>query len=269
MPTFPIPRPAPVPAPPQQLHPLRYITTGRAIEPNPMRVQGLICWLDAAVCYNTGTTQATNGQAVTTWPDLSGKQYNAGQSTSAAKPTFRTAGGPNSRPNIEFDGDGAGTPDHFTFSDVFSSLTSGECFLVRKNDNDTPASGNDAGLWYFGTDAGNSDLAPFSDAQYYLAWGSSARKNTLGTFTNNAWHCLNVSSAPSSWTARINGATLATTGTNTVAFATTPRLGISANVAVAFDGRMACYLMYNRVLSAAERLTVHRYININFGITFS
>ena len=53
--------------------------------------------------YNSGTTQATDGQTVATWVDASGNSNDVAQSTEANKPTFQT-NELNGLPGIQFDG---------------------------------------------------------------------------------------------------------------------------------------------------------------------
>lgn len=71
---------------------------------SPSDIAGLQLWLKAdGNVYNTGTTQATNGQTVQTWADASGNARDATQATSGSRPTFIT-GALNSKPVIRFDG---------------------------------------------------------------------------------------------------------------------------------------------------------------------
>lgn len=69
---------------------------------SPTDIAGLQLWLKAdGNVYNTGTTQATNGQTVATWADASGNARDATQATGADKPTFQT-NVVNSKPVIRF-----------------------------------------------------------------------------------------------------------------------------------------------------------------------
>lgn len=57
---------------------------------NPLSIPGCVLWLKAdGDVYNTGTTQATDGQSVSTWADASGAGNNA-TGFGAIKPTFKT-----------------------------------------------------------------------------------------------------------------------------------------------------------------------------------
>lgn len=90
-------------------------------------------WLDAEVTsYNTGTTQATDGQTVGEWVDIIGS-YSFTEATN--KPIFR-ASAQNGRGGIEFDG----TNDILTHSAQILTGTSGAIFLAYKLDTVTGVS---------------------------------------------------------------------------------------------------------------------------------
>src|SRR3954469_9648135 len=57
----------------------------------PSDLSGLVAWYKAdGSVYNTGTTQATNGQTVATWVDSSPSAKNVVQASAGNKPTFVT-----------------------------------------------------------------------------------------------------------------------------------------------------------------------------------
>lgn len=65
---------------------------------NPKRIPGLVLWLDASKINNLA-----DGDAVTTWSDLSGKGNDLTQATAAQKPVFKVAIR-NGKPVVRFDG---------------------------------------------------------------------------------------------------------------------------------------------------------------------
>jgi len=65
---------------------------------SPASIAGLQLWLDASQI-----TGLNDGDAVTTWPDLSGNGNNATQATGSKKPTYQTSE-QNGRPGVLADG---------------------------------------------------------------------------------------------------------------------------------------------------------------------
>jgi hypothetical protein len=82
-----------------------------------------------------------------------------------------------------------------------------------------------------------------------------------------------VSSQTNSWAAWINGILLDQNGSNTVGFSTAPLLGAApyyiANYGYSasfFAGDMAEVLVFNRTLTASERITVNSYLNGKYAL---
>lgn len=101
-------------------------------------------WMGDGSVYNTGTTQATDGQTVATWVDETGNGHDVTQGTAGDKPLFQTSE-QNGLPGIEFvssdflaKGSAILTAGPFTVYVVAKTSTSGsEQTLVNLPDNTT------------------------------------------------------------------------------------------------------------------------------------
>lgn len=219
--------------------------------PIPTDIADLVLWLDADDL--TGTL--ADNAAVATWPDASGLGNDVVQTLVGNRPTFQL-NEINSLPAVRF----LGVPNdsHMDIPNIFSGATSGEIFAVLRNVEDPPASGNNTGIWLFGT-AASSDHHPWVDGVIYTGFGSTVRKTTTNpTQSLVEWHRVNVSSASGAFTYRINETTHFTTATNTVAWSTAPKLGRS--FAAFYFGDMASVIAYSRTLTTQERTDVSDFL---------
>lgn len=113
----------------------------------------LVLWLkaDTQVYNDAGTTLATNGQTVQQWNDQSGLGYNISQATSARRPTFRSTGGPNGLPSVQFDGSSPNGMEVANNADFnlnnessmfalikFTSLPNDDNSIISKDNNSSP-----------------------------------------------------------------------------------------------------------------------------------
>jgi probable HAF family extracellular repeat protein len=220
-----------------------------------MPLTELRLWLKA----DSGVAQIGTNTYLNAWEDQSGKSKHAIQSTSANRPEWR-AGQINGRPIVHFDG----TNDSFTLPNVLNSATQAEVFVVLKAQNETP-SGNRA-LWRFGTYPTPGNLRyPASDGTVVDEFGSTSSFN-LGDPGQpmSSYHIYNVSSKAGAWNARINQVAQYTSTANTVGFASAPTLGYGGSAY--FEGDIAELLIYDRVLSSAERTTIAGYLTRRYAI---
>jgi hypothetical protein len=168
---------------------------------------------DGAGELDTAALLGATPYKVLTWYDQSGGGHNM-TASSGAEPTLDAAD-----KSIRF------SNQQFNLGNL-SAWTAGEIFIKRKIDND-PTTGGDTGTPYlFGT-AGTASHIPFSNGLVYDSFGSTARKDTaVNPATSMAsYHVYNVYSAASDWQNFLNGASLYSTATNTVAFSTTCQFG--------------------------------------------
>lgn len=253
------------------INPYAYATGGGAFD--PLSISGCVLWLKAdGSCYNTGTTQATDGQTVETWVDESATTATVTQATSGSRPTFKT-NIVNGKPVLRFDG----SDDYFPVTISGLSSSSGlTCFFVSIKDADPPAYNQAAapvnGFTSLST-AWNAHI-PFSNGLTYLSMGTDTRKDAI-TLTKavNVWRVMSLRSASASYALYIDGTSDYSTGTNTVGIGDTANIGASAaypgSTDFRFDGDIAEILLYNSALSTGDREAVEDYLGTKYGVTIT
>ncbi len=236
---------------------------------DPSDLTGLQLWLDAndaSTLFQDAakTIPAGNGDVVGAWENKANPGTNDGtQATTAAKPTLHT-GVVNGLPIIRFDG----TDDFLNIGDL-SALTAAEIFIVVKIDNDPPALAAQSGLWSMGTDGVTPDTHfPFTTGDIFDVFGTTVRKpSIIPTIALDQWNIYNVVSISGEWTNRINTVQQHTTGTNTVGFVATAKIGISNGGTFFLDGDIAEIILYNAKLSTEDRTQLNAYLSNKYGIT--
>lgn len=218
---------------------------------DPANISGQKLWLkgdDAA----TGT--------ITTWADASGN----GNDATAVDTPQGVASVLNGHKIVRFDG----VDDHFTFGDFISGFTGGEVFIVIKIDADPPPDATRSGLWHFG--GTDNTHYPFTNALIYEIFGSNVRRDGIDPAADLAtWKVYSVSANSSSWLAHLDGTQIHSEGSNTVAFTTTPKLGISRGGVHFLDGDVAEMILYNRSLTTTERGNVWHYLAEKYALTIA
>ncbi len=191
--------------------------------------------------------------------DVTGNGRAWSQGTDALRPTYSAAvaalGG---RPGFVFDG----LASVLAGVDA-SALTAGECLCVFQVANDPPATGLKSGLYRFGTAAGVANV-PYTDGVIYEEFGSTLQKmtgNPAATMTTQT--CYQVFSGAGTWGNAVNGTSLLSTGTNTVGFSATAKLG--AGTTNFLDGSIGCFYMWNRKLTTAERASCLAWSRYRWG----
>ena len=208
---------------------------------------GLRLWLKA----DSGITQDGNGR-VSEWADRSGRGNDATQATAASRPTVVA----NGFSAVRFDA----TADQFldlpNFMHAPSTASAGDVFVVLRATEAMPA--QIRGFWHMGG-VGNSQY-PERDGMIYDTFGSSAQR-TVGTPSApiSDFNIYNVSSAPGSWVARLNGVIEASFASNTVVFPTDPKLG-NDYYSSPFAGDIAELIVYDRILTDLEREDIGYYL---------
>lgn len=158
------------------------------------------------------------------------------------------------------------TDDYWILPNFLTGYTAAELFIVTIANADPAADGQDTGIYHLGDSAGQSTHYPWTDGNIYDQFGSTTRQSWNPTPSLASWHCYNVFAKSAEWTARINGASSFTTGTNTVAWNTTPWIGRNKD-SYYFKGKIAFAALYNAD-TAAYRADIHTYISYYFPITF-
>ncbi|HMJ67430.1 MAG TPA: T9SS type A sorting domain-containing protein [Cyclobacteriaceae bacterium] len=234
-------------------------------------------WLkaNAGTFTDNGTTAATNNQAVQQWSDQSLILNHARQATLANKPIYRT--------NI-FNGNPVLTFDTDQFLDQLAvpgigPTNSMYMFLVfRQNSFVAGGTGDGSGTYIVDRTTATSNLASFkmvnTDKYYYQKRNdanasltgpvsvTSAQNNTIGIVSY--FRNFNVS-----YGININGRTDATSGGDGDNI-TGPAIRLGRHTSTTnggLDGDLAEVILYNSILTNAERLRVESYLAIKYGVT--
>lgn len=162
---------------------------------------------------------------ITTWYDQSGNNNNATQTTASLQPQIVSSGNIVTISSI-YTIDFATSINQLNGLDVpsLSTLTQGESFMVVRVKNDPPIGAN-SGFINFGTSGSNIHF-PWESGNIFDDFGCNTRRDTGNPATTLAqWNLYGVLTKTNNWTSRLNGTQLFTTGTNTVSFSSTPKLG--------------------------------------------
>ena len=219
---------------------------------------GCRLWLKA----DAGVTKDINNN-ISAWHDESGNNFQAAQGNLGNQPLW-VGSGAGSLPAVHFDG----AWRYLNVSDVMSSATSGELFVVLKAEGDQNAA---HGFMRFGTGGTSSgagtDLFYPYQRQIYDCFGSDAIKQVgAPSYPITSYHVYNATSQPNLWTARINGSVQYTTTTNTVGFTNTPTIGaLATQYSYYFQGYIAEIIVLDHALTTTERTTVQNYLIAKYG----
>lgn len=239
--------------------------------PSPTDLSNFQLWLKANNTQFNGVADDT--EITGTWNDSSGNSRNgtavAGGDISTY-PKFKQTGGPNSYPAIRMVIATGGRGGHFTLPNFLTGYTAGEFFAVAKLDSDPPPTNAAApphGDWGTGSDA----YYPWqNDSKIYDDFGTNTRKDAIVTGGGlTSWHVLNIRTASGAWSLWINGVQKHSTGSNTVAWGTSPKIGRNNTVNQKYLVGLICEVFfYSAVLSDSDRWdTVHTYLNNKYGFS--
>ncbi|TCO82168.1 fibronectin type III domain protein [Chthoniobacter flavus] len=190
------------------------------------------------------------------FPDYSGNDHDAQQTTSANRPTV-VANALNGKPVVHFNG---ASSQYLTLPNLMSGATAGEVFAVLRSASTTSATG----LWNLG-----------SDGWSWYSYTDGRLESDFGT-TGGLWegvpsqsildyHVYEATSQSGLWQSWINGNQLFKTTSNTVAFPSNPTIGDNAHGNY-FSGDIAEIIIYNRPLSVMERRSVLQYFALKYLI---
>ena len=219
---------------------------------SPTDIAGLEVWLKAdGDVYNTGTTQATDGQTVATWVDASGNGNNA---TSIAAPTFET-NVINGKPAIRWNGDKMEVAN-------FSGVQPTTIFLVVSRTTDGAAMTYIDGLDQF------TQLVYCTSPSGTLAMYAGSGIGGTGPDTGD-WGVISANFNGGSSTAFLNGTSAIGAGNTGAGNAGGLTLGESGGGSFGYDGDIAEVLYYDSTLSEANRELVEDYLGEKYGITIT
>lgn len=212
--------------------------------------------------YDASTVTGSLNDSIATWPDSFGS-FNA---------TEHTAGlGMQLKPAAQ-NGLNVLQVDVNRFYNLPTSLLNGATaatvMAVIKHDSD-PSSSTGAITDGFGT--GTTSHHPFSDNVIYDSFGTSARK-TVGDPTPNlatTYRIYGIRSASADYTFHLDGTSLLSTGTNTVAINGTGvgsrYLGANALLTI-LTARFAEVAFFNAALNTSDRQKMEGYLAWKWGI---
>lgn len=217
---------------------------------------GIGLWLDASEGV------VTSGSGVTEWDDLSGKMYNAYQSTAGIQPTYNTSSGlMNFNPSVGFNGANQymvvsdSIPfDSLTIVSVHAPTISGRCSMSAKN-----ASSSNTWEYY----PGGSQYGEYNGTWYPI----TGPVRPMGQPYISA-----VTSYPGAGNSRYRTNGLSGTAgnipTNVPAVGSRIYLGLRAQYSdLYYAGTMTENIIYKRILTAAELNKVQSYLAVKYGVT--
>lgn len=225
--------------------------------PNPGSFSGLVAWFDASAL-----TGLAEDDSVGTWPDRSANGNDATQATAANQPLYKASliGG---RPGLSFDGtDFLATGDvslgTFSMFIVFSATANG--MPITHGD----ATGTGNGHWIYTDEGCAIDLrrgGAFSGKNVSPDWGIDGASRVV-THTFDGTHAGNLLYIDGTAQTLVDCLSSVDPGTTPTAQA----LGIGARPTGAnpVTGSIAEVIVYDRVLTAAERQTVETYLGTKY-----
>jgi hypothetical protein len=228
-------------------------------------MESLVLWLKA----DSGLLQGATNTPVNIWADQSGNGNNAIGGT--VYPTW-VPDVMGDRPAVRFDG----VHSSFNLPNFLNGATGAEAFAVVKAG--TNGTANTCALWELGGDNFDSKAYPAGEGSIVDDFGSSGGYANSGTHTLltpqplGQYHIYEVSSQPNDWDAWINGVLQYHTGKNTVGFSAPCALGSATYYSYVdyaseyFSGDIAEVLVFNRGLTASERMAVNVYLNGKYAL---
>ena len=224
-----------------------------------------ILWLDA-----TSITGLADGAAISTWTDSSGKGNDA-TGTLTSRPLYKT-NIVNSKPVVRFDG----TNDYLTVANEPTfDLPTFTIFVVGTASND---GGTFTSKTTFAGGVGDANrrklqLRRSSSSQFVLYSGSDTANKSMGAVSWSGFNIMSVvARSATDYSLALNGAvstysspSLDLTAMNNSSLV----IGAATSGAEFLNGDIAEILIYNRALSATERMAVESYLAAKWGITLA
>lgn len=222
----------------------------------PTSLSGLVAWYDAAT---------TSTGAVASWTDKSGNGNNATQGTGSAQPTC-TANQLSGLNTLLFDGG-----DSLTLPSGLYSLANGDntCFVVSKRNTETGSAEYDWSLTEGGSVRHYSRFSATAGNNLYLNATVTTGGVSISGGTNTSYQIKSMFKSSTTLSIQINNAT-ATTNTNGANENGIDGGSIGALAGSGFlTGGIGEIIMYNRALTAAEIVSINRYLSGKWGITIA
>ncbi len=224
---------------------------------SPDSISGLLAWLKAdGNVYTSGTTQATDGQDVSTWDDAHTSNNDFTQSTGGLKPLFKT-NIINGKPVIRFDG----SDDRLIHSGVSTGGTSFSLFLVLYNNSQAAnygsliSEGSTRGLFLRGSGAGG----PSNKLDMFY----SADKHNTTALTPGVWFYVSAIVSAGALTFYRNGTA---DGTSSSIISTSFNTIGDDPAGERFKGDIAEILIFNSAISGANLTNMHTYLASKYAL---
>lgn len=233
---------------------------GEAAPPTPNDIATLELWLPASV-YTTGATDTWPNQALAPvhWTGT----YS--QATAANKPTYNASDANfNNQPSLSFTGAVAAQYLQQTIAGGPAAVT--WIWIIKAAADPVAAQ---RGPWSTGTIISNHYP---TGAFIYDDTGSTTRYNWDPTPNlASTMRMYAVRSQSGSWAATIDGSATFSSGTNTVGWTATQRIGSSGALTAGntFVGQIAEVIVVRSIITAGEQATLLSYINNKYGKSYT
>lgn len=218
---------------------------------------GLHLWLAAS------DLQLSQGATVQQWPDKSGRQNNATQATLSKRPIYSGFSGPNDDPAVSF-----ATGQYLDLPAFMAGKQAGEIFTVLRSGGD-PLTDVGSNVPYSFGNTGDDTTYPNAAGVIVESFGQDNGQNTADPASSlvDAFHIYNAAVTPSNLSAWLDGAALSSAALAFNFGFTSPHyIGRGALVTSYFGGEICEIIVYDRVLSAAERSQVVQYLSDKYQL---
>lgn len=184
----------------------------------------------------------------------------------------------NGLPAVKFNHTGAVTDTQYNGTGFLTSATASELFIVIKAPSNISDNSKNLFAQFSTTDDFNLPLYPANTGTISETFGSTIRRSgiSVGSVNLSTWNLYNVAGASNDWMAKLNGVTLTSSTSNSVAFRANPWFGGSGFTSTGgngfgygFDGHIAEIIIYNYKLTNTERANIQTYIASKYGIVMS
>ena len=227
-------------------------TTVGTIQPfTPTYMSNLQVWYDASQI-----TGKTSGNTISTWSDSSGNNRNVTQATPANQPTFQ-ANVLNTYPVVRFNG----SSNTMTSAATAIDLTSGgSMFLVTRINNTNPM-----GIFYYNGGTNGSFMDWYmGGGQARWEKGDTSPSNIASIYGNLSTNQFALLSGLDN-KLYINGAFQGQSSASSYYSLSTNAITLG-NYGGYYSGDLAEIVIYNKVLSSADRQVVEKYLNQKYSL---
>ena len=245
----------------------QYFTVSANIAAPGGVTEGLQHWLKA----DNATITLANGATMANWPDASSFQRTINKL--AGTPIYKT-NALNFNPTVYFNASSYFGKDVSNVNLSFTSaFTGAEVFGMVKSITNNAQRGFP---WDYGSGSRGNHFT-WSDGTIYDGFATTSRYNYIPEnlaaaikFSALDWSLYNTYSGAGTWGINRNATSIYTRTSNTVSFTASGNgITIGAESTNIWNGYAPEIVLYDRVLSAAERIRVNTYFAIKYGLTLT